>query len=890
MTLRRNTSIAALALLALACAMLSSSTPWAAEPALTVAAGPGESPSPGDTDTAPGDTSDTAPATAPGGDQASPQASEPGKDTGAPGAEETAEPKEAAPEAKPAEKAEEPAKGKEEQAAPAKLEKSEGKGEEEQAAPAKSQEDEGKGGEQAAPAKPEKAEGEGEEQAAPAAPKVVPGAADASGLKVPEDPIERAAFLSFEINCARCHQAGPLLKKAVRGNFGNVMELEKLADTASLIVPGNPEDSRLFKKIVNREMPYDCVQEECDHEPTKEEIDAIYNWIKSVGDPQCGDHKLIDEAAIVEAIANDLDKQPDQRRKGMRYITLSNLYNACVKNDDMALYRQAVVKLLNSLSRNPDVLKLRTIDPAETVIAFNLDDLNWTDADWNRVISVYPYAMRPDTTPYETVKTVTNTPLAWVRGDWFAFTASRPPLYYDLLKLPDTFAGLEKVENVDVKKDIENFLVKRAAFQQSGVSKHNRLIERHTISTGYFWTSYDFKGDKPEQSLFRHPLGPDGPNAFKHDGGETIFSLPNGFQGYYLNKATGERLEKGPPEIVLDESQRDKSVTNAISCFGCHRKGINRNTDEIRERVANDHSFSLEVRKQVEALYPPAKEVAAIFDQDAKRYQSAMVAAGLSPALDNDEALESINALSRRYEGDLRQYMAAAEFGLNREDFQARLSDVGGDFVADKNQLKQGHLPRFQFEPEFSKWITLVTDHLPVDVASLAVSGAPQPAKVADTTDLTLIADRSDYKVNDKPVFTVTSKTDCNLTLIDVDASNEGVVILPNKFQQDNFLPAGKTLKFPAGDAKFDYRLADPGTETVIAVCNAQGKDVDGIKHDFKSRAFTPVGNYRDLLTRRILISEKEGQKAKEAGNTAKVEPVADANNLARSAIKLEVK
>src|SRR5262245_25389569 len=88
MTLRRNTSIAALALLALACAMFSSSTPWAAEPAPTVvAAGPGDSPSPGDADTAPGDTSDTAPATAPGEDQGSPQANEPGKDAGAPGAE-----------------------------------------------------------------------------------------------------------------------------------------------------------------------------------------------------------------------------------------------------------------------------------------------------------------------------------------------------------------------------------------------------------------------------------------------------------------------------------------------------------------------------------------------------------------------------------------------------------------------------------------------------------------------------------------------------------------------------------------------------------------------------------------------------------------------------------
>ncbi len=58
--------------------------------------------------------------------------------------------------------------------------------------------------------------------------------------------------------------------------------------------------------------------------------------------------------------------------------------------------------------------------------------------------------------------------------------------------------------------------------------------------------------------------------------------------------------------------------------------------------------------------------------------------------------------------------------------------------------------------------------------------------------ELTLISDRSDYKVNDLPMFTIKSKTDCHLTLIDVDGSGEGTVIFPNKFQQNNLLPAGK--------------------------------------------------------------------------------------------------
>ena len=79
------------------------------------------------------------------------------------------------------------------------------------------------------------------------------------------------------------------------------------------------------------------------------------------------------------------------------------------------------------------------------------------------------------------------------------------------------------------------------------MSKNNRLIERHTIPTGYFWTSYDFKGDRPKQSLFVHPLGPDGADGFKHDGGETIFSLPNGFQAYYLNTATAPALTRARP-------------------------------------------------------------------------------------------------------------------------------------------------------------------------------------------------------------------------------------------------------------------------------------------------------------------------------------------------------
>jgi Domain of unknown function (DUF4384) len=835
MTFRWNALMAAVAIALLTSTGFGADAPKAAEPGVkTLAAAPGESSEPGDADAAPGAT------------EAAP-----------PAAEGTA----TAVEPKPADDTNDAAaKPEETHAVPVEPKQSDS-GPKAPEAPAPSQ--------QAALA------------SAAAAEKVKTGE-----IPVPEDPVALTAFNVLEKHCSRCHQAGPTLKRLKPAkNFGNILHLEDIAHEPNLILPGNPDGSKLFIQIAKKEMPYDCYQEfNCKQEPTEQEVRAVYDWIKSLGEATiaaCTGRKLIDEEAIVTAIAADLDEQQEHRRKGMRYITLSNFYNACAPETDMVRYRQGVVKLLNSLSSEPDALKMRTVDDEQTIVAFNLDDLGWSEADWTRIIGIYPYAMKPEATVYQTVASLTATPLAWVRGDWFAFTASRPPLYYELLKFPATVAELEKKASVDVKSDIEKFLAKRAGFQHSGVSKHNRMIERHGIPTGYFWTSYDFKGDKPEQSLFIHPLGPDGDDAFKHDGGETIFTLPNGFQAYYLSTAKGARLDKGPTEIVVDDSQLDRAVTSAISCMGCHNQGIRQATDEIRAHVLRDRTFSKAARTAVEALYPTAEEFTQILDDDAKHFRSAVLQAGLDPELDSQTVgVESINFLSKSYENAIDLRIAAAEYGLLADAFAQGLADAGGASAQLKRRLEQGVLPREVLEAQFKSLIIQVSDNEPIEIAAASgteaatVAGAPaaEVAKVggkskeeAHDFDLAFTSDRNDYKVNDRPVFNITSKEDCHLTLIDVDASGEGTVIFPNKFQQDNLLPAGKEVKFPAPEAPFQFRLKDPGTETVIAICNATGKDADGIKHDFKSRGFTELGNYRGFLTRQIVAEAKEkiaaGQK-----------------------------
>ncbi|MGH6736594.1 MAG: DUF4384 domain-containing protein [Methyloceanibacter sp.] len=729
-----------------------------------------------------------------------------------------------------------------------------------------------------------------------------------TNVTAPADPAARAAFDALDKHCARCHQAGPNLKRQKPAkNFGNILKLDEIARDPDLILPGNPDGSGLFIQIAKKDMPYDCYQEfDCEAEPTETDVKAVYDWIKDLGDQvtaACADRAPIDEAAIVSSISSDIGAQEERRRKGMRYVTLTHFYNACAADGDMARYRQGVVKLLNSLSRNPEALKMRTIDPQETIIAFNLADLAWTGDDWARIVGGYPYGMQPDVMAYNAAAAVTGSKLPWVRGDWLAFAASRAPLYYDLLKLPESFAALERKEGVDVKANIEAFLARRAGFQKSGVSKHNRLIERHSIPTGYFWTSYDFKGDKPAQSLFVHPLGPYGDDAFKHDGGETLFSLPNGFQAYYLNTADGERLSKGPTEIVLDDSQRDRAVTNAISCFGCHNQGIRQASDDIRRHVLHDNSFPEHVRKAVAALYAPPEEMKTLLDRDAARFREAMLSAGLNPDLDSETVgVESINVLSKAYEKSVDLRIAAAEYGLTAEALAEGLAKAGGEAGRMKRRLEQGVLPREILEVEFKDLVAKVSPNKPIEIASLGPVPVARPGEDPEEEfhdfDLALTSDKSTYRVNELPIFTISSAKDCHLTLINVEANGDGTVIFPNTFQQDSLIPANTEVKFPGDDAPFKFRLKDPGTETVIAICNATGVAADGIEHDFKTRQFTPLGNYRNFLTRKIVVEGASkiaaGQKDKAAADDPKTPKDAAASGddevLARTAIKLVVR
>lgn len=506
--------------------------------------------------------------------------------------------------------------------------------------------------------------------AKPAVPPVPAQETPTANLPTDKQELARRAQAILKTNCYRCHgQEG-----SNEGGFNYVLSLEKL--TPGYVKAGTPSGSPLYDRMAaggDSQMP----PEGENPRPSAEDIALVKRWIE-VGAPPLAQsiaRPFISNLEILGLIAKDLEAAPERSRKYQRYFTLTNLYNSGVSEDELQTYRLALAKLVNSLSWNPTLVKPLPIDPARTILRVDIRDLNWTLENWQDVIRSNPYGLRYETAEAKYCYDQTQTEMPLVRGDWFVFAASRPPLYHTLLSLPESDLELEQNLRVNVASNIEQEKVVRAAFNRSGVSQNNRLIERHALPQGSYWKSYDFGGNIGAQNLFQHPTGPGGTDGFKHDGGEIIFSLPNGLQGYLLADKTGKRIDKGPTEIVSDPRRPDKLVTNGVSCMSCHYTGVITKSDEIRPFVEVNRKSFPDV-DSILAIYPEKSQLDRFYEEDSRRFAAAMKQIGFSTL---SRTGEPISSMAQRFEEELDLARTASEFGLTPEDFTTRLdkSELG---------------------------------------------------------------------------------------------------------------------------------------------------------------------------------------------------------------------
>ncbi len=473
-----------------------------------------------------------------------------------------------------------------------------------------------------------------------------------------QQPLAQQAFTIFEQHCLDCH-----------GEFGAYTDA-LLIRRANLIldravVLKQPDASELYLRLLGdtdtgSQMPLG-------RDPLdSEEIITIRRWIEA-GAPDWEaipkpKRRFITTEAMLRTIHTHVTSLTAFDRSFARYFTLTHLYNAGATDDNLRAYRNALSKLVNSLSWGAEVIKPKPIDREQTIFYIDLRHYEWDikSDKWYKIEQAYPYGVQLNSPTWTTLCEETDCELPFVRADWFIATASLPPLYHEILDLPKTDKELETRLEVDVSENIKNapgVRVWRAGFSESGVSVNNRIVERHKSRYGAYWKSYDFAGNVGTQNIFTHPLD------FTHDGGEIIFNLPNGLQAYYLTTATGERLDEAPINIVSNAGARDPVVRNGLSCMGCHTEGMKTFEDQVRPVIEQSRNPSYD-KAQALRLYAEKSEMDALVREDVVRYRQAIEAAGGVFG-----GSEPIQQLFKQFEGPLDATHAAAEVGLETADF-----------------------------------------------------------------------------------------------------------------------------------------------------------------------------------------------------------------------------
>ena len=483
--------------------------------------------------------------------------------------------------------------------------------------------------------------------------------------------LARDAYAIFEASCIVCHGTDGAFQESL------LMEHSELINGGS-VVPGNPNASEFFKRLLGPtengvQMPFGLPQ------LPPQSIEVVRRWILA-GAPDwtittTALRRFITPREILTSIESHLNSLSSFDRSFARYFTLTHLYNAGETPEILAEYRTALYKLVNSLSWGSGIINPQPIDPQATIYYIDLRHYEWDVNDgWTKLEEAYPYHISFDAdlalqNQLGRLGVQMKTEVPSVHVDWFIATASTPPLYHDLLSLPLTDRDLETRLEVDVARNLVNapgVRVWRAGFNNSGVSNHNRVVERHTSRYGAYWKSYDFAGSVGTQNILTHPLN------FTHDGGEVIFNLPNGLQGYYLVNASGFRLDEAPINIVSNPAASDPTVRNGISCIGCHTEGMKTFEDEVRSVIESNPNPPYD-KAQALRLYVEQSEMDARVSEDMETYRVALEATG-----GTFSGVEPVSRFHEAFQGPIGAAYAAAVIGLQTETFLRRVRENTG--------------------------------------------------------------------------------------------------------------------------------------------------------------------------------------------------------------------
>lgn len=520
--------------------------------------------------------------------------------------------------------------------------------------------------------------------------------------------LRKAAAGVLTEHCVACHGEAP-----GQGGLNDITDFEDRIEDGTL-VEGEPDQSEIYSRMKQLEMPPGGPFVP---EPEQALLAAFISECTTppggdpLAPPKCGQtNPPITAVGLVDLIKDDLsDNVEAQDQRFTRYISFAHLHNAGLCPEQIKAYRQALSKLVNSLSRE-NLIRIPVPVPGSSESVFRIDirDYGWTAELWESIVCQDPFAIEYIDdglmTNAASVKQDTETSVFVVTGDWFISQTARPPLYHEILAIPKTLAELEAELGVDIGAEIEFEKVNDkddvalAGLFKSGVAFFNRVIARFSISAvRYLWFSFDFDSNNGTSDIKDHPVD------FQQAGGEIIISLENGMQAYMIVKANGQRLDDAPSNIVTDNENNGEVVTNGLSCFGCHARGLRVATGALRAHIlSSKFDYTPDVFAAALNLYPAEEAISSLQATDKARFLSALAAADTPHLIEigGGEQVEPIRLIHNAFVSDLDLVEVAAALGVPTDQVLMLQDDpVFSDFSKLKNQ---GTITRDEFELLFA--------------------------------------------------------------------------------------------------------------------------------------------------------------------------------------------
>ncbi len=615
--------------------------------------------------------------------------------------------------------------------------------------------------------------------------------------------------------CIDCHSS------VASSTAFDILDAKSLID-AEVVKAGRPEDSKLMEVLVSDDdeirMPKDLPA------LSSTEIDKVRKWIAGGATSFPEDVPLPSEehredsfqsvAGVEYVLKQILAHQrslPANQAKATRYFSCNHLLTRGATKEELRLQRDALAKSINHLTYARDPVMVEEVDgDTGTVFAVDIRKLGWHHESlkavgshgrlesslntYDLLLLEYPYAIAyEDSDTYEKLRAefmhVSRMirPIAYMRIDWFCSTATQPPLYHDIMRMPQHVQELEReIVGVNVESEFMHHNIARGAVILSGVSRNNRAAERYDSPHGTYWKSIDYATNKGVENIFRDPVHLQGV------GGEMIFSLPNGLHGYYLSTAAGDRLDAGPTEIVTDKFAEDKLVRNALSCMRCHDQGIKAFKDTVRpvvEAMPGNLGFS---RSEVLKLYPKQEELTAHFKSDTSRFMSA-----LEKVLGHPQTVEPLAPVTRRFlEDPITLTAAAGELGL------VKTGDLGAVFRSRQFAAlglvplaSQGAVRRDTWEDYFDQIVRELG--LGEAIVSLNANTRHDYAPLGHGPDIKISTTKNSrtFSAGDQIAVIVTNqgKAEVCVELIGTGTKGEKVVLIPAGLR----LSPGSSVRFP---------------------------------------------------------------------------------------------